>query len=156
MTAKGETRAGRLTEIVRSWQGRKEWIHEGCLVVSHPGSTFHSSSWEEVGALTETNSCLSLAALKIRGIYELTVRQTSTQLFVYIFRWSPLAFSCLSFIHQDNIGMSVGIADARYSGGQLATTIVDRYFHLFFFFFLHFFSVATFFHRRSAQIYKPI
>ena len=38
-------------------------------------------------------------------------------------------------------------------GGQLATSLVDRYFHHYFFFP---FSVATFSHRRSAQIKKLI
>ena len=46
------------------------------------------------------------------------------------------------------------------SGGRLATTLVDRYFHHYFFsipFSIFFpFSVATFSHRRSARIKKLI
>ena len=55
--------------------------------------------------------------------------------------------------------VSVGVAVGRRSGGRLATTLVERYFHNSFLFFLHFFfifSVVYFSHRRSARIKKLI
>ena len=50
-----------------------------------------------------------------------------------------------------SIGTSVGVAVGRRSGGRLATTLVDLYFHRSFLF-LVFFSVVYFSHRRSARI----
>ena len=49
-----------------------------------------------------------------------------------------------------SIGTSVGIAVSRHSGGQLATMLVNRYFHLSFLFF--FFSPSqTFFIERLLK-----
>ena len=54
----------------------------------------------------------------------------------------------------DRIGTSVSVAVSRCSSGRLAMTLVDRYFHHSFLFFLHFsfFSVVYIFHRRNALI----
>ena len=55
------------------------------------------------------------------------------------------------------LARAVGVAVGRCSGGRLATTLVDRYFHHYFLFsFFFIFSVATFSHRRSARIKKLI
>ena len=47
--------------------------------------------------------------------------------------------------HDASFGTSVGVAVGRLSGDQLATTLVDRYFHHSFFFFFFIFSpLSTF------------
>ena len=63
--------------------------------------------------------------------------------------------------HTVQVGSKSGTSGRRCSrsplGGRLATTIVDRYFHHYFLFFLSIlFSVATFSHRGSARIKKLI
>ena len=54
----------------------------------------------------------------------------------------------------DTFGMSVGIAVSRRSGSRLATTLVDRYFHLFFSCFSFLFSVV-YFSQRSGHLSAP-
>ena len=63
--------------------------------------------------------------------------------------WQRLKWTAIIIIL---FGTSVGVAVGHCSDGQLATTLVDRYFHHYFLFF--FFSLGTFSLRRALRIKK--
>ena len=65
---------------------------------------------------------------------------------------------CKSWVYVA-IGTSVGVAVSHCSGGWLAMTLVDRWFHhsslpLLLQFFLHFFSITTFSHKKDPRMKK--